>query len=256
MSGFDWYDLPEYYDIVYDVDSEQEVELLLRLARENGLEPKSVLEPACGGGRLLREFTRRGITSCGFDRNERSIEYARQRLEAEGLRAETFHAGLDEFALSGAVDFAHCTLSTFKYMLEADEVRRHLKRMGEAVRPGGLYVLGLHLVDTETDEVFVERWSGARGDTRVGVRLSYDPPDTKRRREAVRLKLSVTLRGEPQAQHYYSQWQWRSYDAGQLLREIEGVPAWRFLRAYDFDGVERPLDDERLDKLVVLRRVS
>lgn len=127
--------------------------------------------------------------------------------------------------------------------------------MAGAVRIGGIYIVGLHLVDTSTDEVFVERWSGARQDTRVGVRLSYDPPNLRRRREEVRLKLTVTL-PQQQPQHYYSQWQWRSYDPAQLMALFESTPAWKFLRCYDFDGKERPLGDDRLDKLVVLRRVN
>jgi SAM-dependent methyltransferase len=255
MSGFDWYDLPEYYDIVYDVDTEAEVDLLLRIAHEAGVEPESILEPACGGGRLLRGFARRGFTVCGFDRNERSVDYARERLDADHLEAAVFRAALDDFSISKSCDFAHCTLSTFKYMLDEEEVLRHLRCMAAAIRVDGLYVVGLHLVDTTTDDVFVERWSGARQNTRVGVRLSYDPPDLKKRREEVRLKLTVTL-PQQQPQHYYSQWQWRSYDPAQLSALVERSPAWEFERCYDFDGQERPLDDERLDKLIVLRRVN
>ncbi|HEX9639805.1 MAG TPA: class I SAM-dependent methyltransferase [Candidatus Krumholzibacteria bacterium] len=255
MSGFDWYDLPEYYDIVYDVDSEEEIDLLLRVAHEAGVEPESILEPACGGGRLLRGFARRGFAVCGFDRNERSVAYARERLEADDLEAAVFRAALDDFTISKPCDLAHCTLSTFKYMLDEAEVQRHLRCMAGAVRIGGIYIVGLHLVDTSTDEVFVERWSGARQDTRVGVRLSYDPPNLRRRREEVRLKLTVTL-PQQQPQHYYSQWQWRSYDPAQLMALFESTPAWKFLRCYDFDGKERPLGDDRLDKLVVLRRIN
>jgi hypothetical protein len=89
----------------------------------------------------------------------------------------------------------------------------------------------------------------------VGVRLSYDPPDLQQRREDIRLRMTVTL-PQQQPQHYYSQWQWRSYEPAQLLAEFDASPKWDFVRCYDFDGEERPIDDERLDKLVLLRRID
>ena len=80
----DWYDLPELYDLLYDSDSREEADLLLRIAAESGVTVKSVLEPACGSGRLVREMARRGLRATGFDRNVTALRHARKKLSVQG----------------------------------------------------------------------------------------------------------------------------------------------------------------------------
>lgn len=237
----DWYDLPELYDQLFDGDSADEVDLLLRIAREHDVDVSKVLEPACGSGRLVREVARRGIAVTGFDRNVTALRHGRRQLRSKGLRAKLLEGDFVSFELRSRFDLAHCPLSSIKYLLSECDLREHLRRMAACVRPGGLYLIGLHLAD---EVASTESW-GVDG---VEFELSVDAPDLRRRRERVRCVLRTG------AQSYEDAWWWRTYEPEQLERTIRAVDGWELAASYDFDGNRRPLDDERLDKLVALRR--
>ena len=50
----DWYDTPRWYDLVFEPGTRREGSFLVALARRHGRgEPRRVLEPACGSGRLV-----------------------------------------------------------------------------------------------------------------------------------------------------------------------------------------------------------
>ena len=59
-----------------------------------------------------------------------------------------------------------------------------------ALRPGGVFALGLHLTDYAQDRRQRERWVGRRGGTQVVCNLQSWPPDRRRRRERLRSRLT------------------------------------------------------------------
>ena len=65
----DWYDLPRYYDIVFEADTRAEADFLEAMAERWGRGAGRILEPACGSGRLVEEMARRGHAVTGFDTN-------------------------------------------------------------------------------------------------------------------------------------------------------------------------------------------
>ena len=53
----DWYDTPLYYDIIFDADTVEETDFLETIFDRHGNgngKNRSVLELACGSGRLIR----------------------------------------------------------------------------------------------------------------------------------------------------------------------------------------------------------
>ena len=94
MEARDWYDTPLYYDIIFDVDTGLEADFLEAMWRlhAGGIGGKcgSVLEPACGSGRLISEMARRGWITAGFDANAHAIRFARDRLKRQKLQRRQF----------------------------------------------------------------------------------------------------------------------------------------------------------------------
>lgn len=260
----DWYDTPLYYDIVFDADTAREVDFLeeamRRYSRVKGRKGmvSRVLEPACGSGRLVHEMARRGWAVAGFDGSEAMLEYSRKRcvgLEPEPRlwqdRMESF-----EVPMRGQFDLAHCLVSTFKYLLTEDDAQGCVRRVAEALKPGGVFVLGVHLSDYDKRTYDHERWEEARGGVRVVCNTRVWAADQKTRLEPVRNRLRVSRRGETLTQE--TRWDFRTYDAAELKRtlrlaapELDVVGCFDF--TYDFEE-PRPFDDSYSDVLLILRK--
>jgi len=252
----DWYDLPLYYDIVYDEDTSLEAAFLETLcAWYVGSGARRVLEPACGTGRLMAALADRGFDVAGFDVSRPMLEFAHRRLTEAGLDGRVEHARLESFEMSERFDFAHCLVSSFKYLLSEADARAHLQRMAAALKPGGVYALGLHLSDYEETGRQRERWVGRRDGIRVTNNLQSWPPDRGTRREQLRSRLIVE-RGDD-VRRYETHWSFRTYDAKELRALLSAVPALEHIETYDFHyDVDAPveLDDDGLDKILILRR--
>ncbi|MFT5292002.1 MAG: SAM-dependent methyltransferase [Planctomycetota bacterium] len=264
FNDVDWYASPHYYDIVFDDETELEVNFLEAIfARHATLEGRSlqrVLEPACGSGRLMLEFARRGWKTTGFDLSEDMLAYARKRFKEEklttrGLKKRLFAARLEDFPVSETYELAHCLVSTFKYVQTEEGARSHLERVAKSLLPGGLYVLGLHLTEYANDRPERERWVGTRDGTRVVCNIQGWPADKRARTERIRSRLAIEEQGRKHRME--TNWTFRTYDARQLRRLISSVPAFEHVQTYDFGlSLEEPraLNDEQLDCLLVLRK--
>ena len=256
FESIDWYDTPRYYDIVFDAGTVAECDFLESMKKSYGLSRGNrVLEPACGSGRLVAEMARRGYAVSAFDRNEHMLDFARRRLSSSGLRAKLHKLELDDFTLRGRFDLAHCLVSTFKYLLSEGSACKHLECTARALAVGGIYVLGFHLSEYGSTSKTRERWVETRENTTVTCNTQFWPPDTRRRIERVRTRLTVRENGS--TARYETSWKFRTYNAGQVRRLLRSVPQLEHIATYDFTyRIDRPreLSDEQLDVVLVLRR--
>jgi SAM-dependent methyltransferase len=99
----------ELYDITFDWDISDEADWLVEK-----LEATTVLEPGCGGGRMLEALADRGCQVVGIDRSPRMVELSRRRL---GRRAEVFEADMTHFDLRRAFDGAVCPINTLLHLI-------------------------------------------------------------------------------------------------------------------------------------------
>ncbi len=256
----DWYDAPKYYDIVFDEDTVVEADFLEAALAKHGLPAKRVgrlrvLEPACGSGRLVVEFARRGARVAGFDLSQPMLGFAEQRLAQEGLEAQLFEASMQDFRVRGKFDLAHCLVSTFKYVDTEEGARSHLEGVARSLRPGGIYALGFHLSDYTSEQVDRERWVAERDGSHVVCNIQGWPPDRKTRTEQVRSRMVVT-EGDLE-KRLETNWTFRTYNARQVRSLLRSVPELEHVATYDFRyRIHQPgsLDGDHLDTLLILRR--
>lgn len=254
----DWYDLPRYYDIVNEQGTREEADYLEALHERFGTGRKTgraVLEPACGTGRLMREMARRGWATHGTDLNPHMLAYAERRQRRANLDG-TFAAGdMADVRATRRFDLAHVLVSTWHYLLDEEAARASLRSTARVLRPGGLFVLGLHLVDYGDDRSARERWVGVRRGTKVVWNLISWPADTATRRERIRSRLVVEEKGA--TRRYETSWDFRTYDDGQLRETIEAVPELELVACHDFNYLidePRELDDSQSDIVLVLKK--
>ena len=261
----DWYAHPLYYDIIFDGDTGREADFLEAVLDHYG--PKrakaaEVLEPACGSGRLVIELARRGHTVDGFDLSRPMLNHARLRRrglpEAIRKRISLREARMQSFRpKAGHYDLVHCLLSTFKYLLTEADATAHLRRVGRALRPGGLYVLGVHLSDYRNRGGDHERWIGRQDGIRVTCDTDTGPPDPAARIEHLTNRLRVRRAGTRRTETITTTWACRTYDAGQLRSLIEKTPGLEVAGCHDFShqlNCRRAFDDAQDDLVLVLRK--
>ena len=250
------YDYPQYYDIAFQAYTQREADFIEAACRKYcSFDVRRLLEPACGSGRLVTELAARGYQMTGFDLSQSALSYLRRRLKRRRLQAETFEAEMSDFRVGRPVDAAYCTVNTFRHLLTEKAARDHLERIASSLRPGGIYVLGMHLLALDVNEEDVGRWTARRGDTKVTVTLRILRTDVRRRIEDLRVWLLV-LHGSKELQLTYD-FQFRTYLARQFRQLLDSVPSLELCDVYDFRyDIKQPfaVNDEMAYSVFVLRR--
>ena len=159
--------------------------------RQNGCWNRPVVPVA-----LWSKWPGRGYHITGFDLNRPSLDYLRRRLARRRLRADVFEADMADFRLSRPVDAAFCTVNTFRHLLTERSARQHLNCVAQSLRPGGIYILGLHLLPMDASEEDSERWTAREGRTQVTVTLRVLSTDRRRRIERLRMSLLARTAGK------------------------------------------------------------
>jgi SAM-dependent methyltransferase len=254
----DCYDYPRYWDLAFRSETKLEADFIEAACRKYVPFPvRRLLEPGCGGGRLVVEMAARGYEVTGIDLSDPSVAYVKKRLRRRGLRASVLQADMTEFVARPPVDAAFCTFNTFRHLTSEAAARGHLQAIAESLRPGGIYILGFHLLPPDADEECVERWSARHGRTRVNLTLRVLDCDRRRRLETIRFSLRVHA-GQRELR-LQSDYQYRLYTAAQFRRLLRSVPQFELCEVFDFwYESEQPLslDDTLADALFVLRRRS
>jgi SAM-dependent methyltransferase len=251
-----WYEHPAFYDIAFRSDTRREADFIEAACRRYcPFEARRLLEPACGTGRLIRELAARGYKLTGFDISRPALDYLNKRLASRRLKAKTFVGDMADFRLARPVDAAFCPVNTFRHLLDERSARRHLECVAEALRPGGIYILGLHLMPSDAAEEDCERWTQRHGGTRVTVTLRVLKFDRRRRIEDLRVCL-LARRGAKTFRLRH-EFQFRTYNLAQFRRLLRSVPALELCGVYDFwYDIDEPqkLNSRSADTVFVLRK--
>jgi SAM-dependent methyltransferase len=169
------YDHPLYYDILFGWDREAEAEFYAGVLTAAGVKPRDrVLEVACGTGQIARRLASRGFSITGLDLSEPMLAFLREAAAREGLPVETLAGDMVRFEASGPFAAAFNPMSSFRLLPESGAAIAHLRRVAEALRPGGVYVLDLELAEAGGGESITtdESWEMQRG--AVTVRASNE----------------------------------------------------------------------------------
>jgi SAM-dependent methyltransferase len=257
-----WYDYPQHYDFAFRSETRPEADFIEAACRKYCPFPvRSLLEPACGSGRLVAELAARGYKMTGFDLNQAAIEYLRRRLARRGLRATVFRADMAGGDVSSSwpchapVDAAYCTLNTFRHLMTEEAARRHLECVARSLRPGGIYILGFHLLPPDTAAECIERWTERRGGTQVTTTLRVLSTDRRRRIE--KLRINMLVRSGQKVLRLRDEFPLRMYTAAQFRRLLRAVPGLELCDVYDFwYEIDHPLklDNVLSDAVFILRK--
>lgn len=251
-----WYDYPQFYDLAFRDETQPEADFIKAACRKFAERPvRRMLEAGCGSGRLVVELARRGYFVAGFDTNEKSLAYLRRRLARANLRADVFTADMADFRVTKPVDVLLNTFNTFRHLTTESAAESHLRCVSDSLRPGGLFILGMHLLPPDASEECTERWTAKQGRTQVTFTLRV--VSTSRRQRIERLKVSMLVRSPRRELRVATEFPLRMYTAGQLRRLLAKFPELELCAVYDFNyELDRPLplNDVLSDTVLVLRK--
>ena len=259
MSNADYseaYADPGVYDILHSPHTAGEVDLFQKCAREWAAPRGPWLEPACGSGRYLRVLAAHGIRSTGFDLDPRMLAYARDMLRQKKqlARVRLHEADMADFIETiGSVRYAIAfnPVNTLRHMHRPRQVAEHLRQIAVALKPGGLYLVGISFSRYEEEEPTEDVWTARRGSCSVHQIVQYLPPDRRKRMERVFSHLQVD---RPRGREYLdSSYQLRSYDLEQWKGVIRRSPLRR-VGAIDDLGNQVTDDIETNYQIEVLRK--
>ncbi len=252
----DCYDVPGYWDLAFSDETLPEADFLQAVATQFSPRPvKSVLELGCGGGRQTLEMSKRGYSVTAIELNPSCVTWTQRRLARQHFSANVQCGDMGEFQLSKPVDLAHCLVNTFRHLTSEESARRHLQCVAAALKSGGLYVLGFHLLPPDAAEIDCERWTIRKGTTRVTTTIRVLNFSRQSRIETVRFSLKVTT--PRRIIRTATDHRLRIYRADQFRRLLRSVPQLELIGVYDFcyDLPEPlPLNDILGDAVFVLRR--
>lgn len=251
----DCYDNPRYWNLAFADETHPEADFVRAAAdRYSPIPVTQVLDIACGGGRQLLELARRGYQVTGFDLNPASVRFARSLLQRRHLPGHVAVADMSGFQFPQKFDLAHCFVNSFRHLLTDDAVLRHLQCVAAALKPGGLYLLGLHLLPPDALELDCERWTVCHRDTRITTTVRVLQFDRRRRLENVRFSLRV--RSPRVDLRLRTDHTLRIYRADQLKRLLSRSGLFQVLDVFDFwYDITEPLrlNDDLGDTVLVLQ---
>ncbi|WP_235934747.1 class I SAM-dependent methyltransferase [Candidatus Laterigemmans baculatus] len=251
-----WYDYPQYFDLVFRDETPAELDFFEAAFERFADGPvRTLYEPGCGSGRLVVGMAARGYQVTGLDLNRPSLDYLRRKLRRRKLAAEVVEGDMVDFQPPQPFDAAFCTFNSFRHLTAPGDAERHLESVAASLRPGGLYILGFHIIPLDADEECTERWRAAHGGTSVSVTLKVIEFDRSRRQEQIRV--SLLARSGDKTVRCRTEYPQRLYTASQVAELFAAVPTLEVAGIFDFDyDIDQPreLDDDLTDALFVLRR--
>ena len=261
IAGDSCYDLPKYWDLAFSDDTKLEAEFLFQVVDRYCAFPlQAAIEPGCGGGRLLQELSTRGVQVHGWDLSPDAVAWASQRLVASGATGTATVADMRTHVVDPPVDLAYCLVNTFRHLLSDQDAVTHLRTVAACLRPGGLYVIGLHLLPPDADLDDEEEWSVTEDGVRVSIHLLAMNGSREQREETLRFTMTVHDPNlpEPGPMQVQSDYRMRTWDADQIRCLVNQVPEFELLDVFDFwYEIDEPLElsDELGDTVLVLKRL-
>lgn len=142
------------YDLI--MGEREELKLLKKLIPQSHPKAETILELACGTGKLLKPFSVK-YRVYGLDRSLPMIRVAKKRIR----NAKFYHADMTNFRLNEKFDIIICLFNSLNHLASFAEWRRTFKNAARHLNRGGVFIFDIntpHSLQTYFEEpVYLER---------------------------------------------------------------------------------------------------
>lgn len=152
--------------------TQQQVDGIIAYLR---LEPgASILDLACGYGRIAIPLAQQGFVVTGLDLSETLLGQARTAAADANVRVNWHQGDMRDIPWSNAFDAAINIFSSFGYFTDESENRRVLEGVARALKPGGRFLIDVMNRDWRVRQNLERHWFEA-GDLIVLADPWLDP---------------------------------------------------------------------------------
>ena len=148
-----------YDRLTNDVDYEATVEFYMEILRREGIEPRTVVDLACGTGSVTEILARKGYRVTGVDMSEEMLtEAAIKTMDMEQPPMYSCQL-LQNLRLPRGVDMAVCALDSLDYILDPADCKEAIRRAYKALNPGGIFIFDVNTPEklrAMDDQVFLD----------------------------------------------------------------------------------------------------
>ena len=108
--------------------------------------PESVLDLACGTGKVTVELARRGYDMTGVDLSEDMLAVARKKCDGERFRHSVLliRQDMTELELYGTVNAVVCCLDSLNYLTETSAIACTFSHVHNYLDPDGLFIFDMN----------------------------------------------------------------------------------------------------------------
>jgi SAM-dependent methyltransferase len=133
-----------YDRLTNDVDYEATVDFYMEIMAKEGVQPRTVVDLACGTGSVTEILARRGYPVIGVDMSEEMLTVATQKAMALENMPRFVCQKLEELWLPRGVDLAVCALDSLDYITEPENCEKAIARVYKALNPGGIFIFDVN----------------------------------------------------------------------------------------------------------------
>ncbi len=251
------YDHPYYYEIAFSYrDIEEEVDVIEQLIEKYSKTPvHTVLEIGCGPAPHMPELAKRGYHYVGIDINEKMLQYARQKAEKLGIKADLIKADMRSFTLKHPADFAFVLLGSL-YAKTTQDILSHLNSMAKALKPGALYLLDW-CIHFQWDKGLsdTQEWTIQRDNVKVDVTYTEEP--LNRAAQTYRRKILATVNHNEKTLHLQSTEEVRAIFPQEFLLLLEKTGKFELIGWWNNWNLNQPIEKaaQIARPITVIRRI-
>lgn len=126
-----------------------------------GIEPKDILDVACGEGSFAIVMSKLGYNVTGVDQSQQMIDLAKKRAREEN-EAVNFHTeDMRELPYEDDFDLVTCLFDSLNYMLTIQDLQEAFQSAYKVLRAGGVYIFDMNTiyglaVDWMREETYIQ----------------------------------------------------------------------------------------------------
>ena len=140
-----YHELAKSYDrLTNDVDYEATVVFYLQILHREGVNPRTVVDLACGTGSVTEILARKGYDVTGVDMSEEMLREAMAKVMDMENPPRFVCQKLQELHLPRAVDMAVCALDSLDYITNPEDCAEAIRRTYKALNPGGIFIFDVN----------------------------------------------------------------------------------------------------------------
>ncbi len=133
-----------YDRLTNDVDYEAVVAFYKEIWRQEGVNPRTAVDLACGTGSVAMLLAQEGLQVTAVDMSEDMLTVAAQKSAGMDNPPRLVCQCLQELRLPRGVDLAVCALDSLDYITKPADCARAIQRIYKALNPGGIFIFDVN----------------------------------------------------------------------------------------------------------------